>query len=41
MALVKVLYNGKDLTDGKGTLVALEDIKEIEAQKGFTVVIMK
>lgn len=39
MALVKVLCNGEDLTDGKGTLVSLTDIREIESQ-GFSVVFM-
>lgn len=40
MVKARVLFNGEDLTNGKGTLISLNDVREIEAQKGFTVVIM-
>jgi len=39
MALVKVLCNGEDLTQGKGTVINLADVRKIE-QQGFAVVIM-
>lgn len=39
MALVKVLCNGEDLTQGEGTVINLADVRKIE-QQGFAVVIM-
>lgn len=39
MALVKVYSNGEDLTAGKGTLIELSKLREIESM-GFAVEII-
>ena len=39
MVLVKVVCNGEDLTEGKGTLISLDDVRELE-NGGFTVIIL-
>lgn len=39
MVLVKLVFKGEDLTEGKGTLIDYSSVREIEAQ-GFVVEII-
>ncbi len=38
MALAMILYDGEDLTDGKGVMIDLTKVREIEKQ-GFVVIL--
>ena len=38
MAKVKIYFRGEDLTDGKGTVISLTAVREIESQ-GLVVVL--